>query len=472
MAEATVDTSIYPKAPQTNLLEIYGNAQNLANAQQQNQLLHTANQQAQVGLSQSKIDLAHQQFGQLSQFLGSLAQDPRIGTPQGHDVLLNATQQAVKQGWITPDIAQQEIQNMPADPTQIPQYLQNLNTRVQDAAGQFRQIYGDYTPINNGNKIIPTATSPITGQRRIGADIPIQTSPSERNQLVPTVGQKGQTVMQTQGGIVSQAGQNPLTGMPLQQPAPTAQQQMFNPNQTVPQTGQQQPGGGVVTSPPAGEVEAMQHQATASTDHYSSDQQREANFQNDVLPLTKSIAELQSLGTTGTGPGTETLNDWKSFAQSMGVGSLAGIDPDKITSYDEARKYLTAYASSIGGSGTNDKLAAAFAGNPSTNISNAAAINVAKTALSMRRLQNAQVRSFSASGASPSGYNQYAAQFNASQDPVAYGVDQMDGAARKKYFQGLSAPEKTKFLESLKTATKLGVITPPSINNGAPNGGQ
>jgi len=474
---AEVDTSSYPKAQSFNLLGIASEAQSLANAKQQNQLLQTGNAQAKVGLQQSQIDLAHQQYGQLSQFIGSLAQDPRVGTPDGPGLVTAATQQAVHQGWITPAIAQEELANMPKDPAALPQYLQTLNTRVQDAAGQFRQIYGEAGTINNGNQIIPVRTSPIAGVQRIGANIPVQTSPSERNQLVPGVNAQGQQTATPMGQVLQKAGQNPLNGMPMD-----PGNQLMAPG-TAPQNALAQPasaiqpvaGGGVATTPAAGQVDAIATQQRAGSEAYALAQQHEATFQNDVLPLTKSIEQLQALGATGTGPGTDTINQWKSFAQSMGIGPIAGIDPDKITSYDEAKKYLTSYAASIGSTGTNDKLAAAFAGNPSTGISNAAAVNVAKTALAMRRMQNAQVRSFAATGQSPGEYNQYAATFNAKQDPVAYGFDMMDGSQRQKYFKGLSAPEKANFLNSLKTATALGVIAPPSAaapaTTEAPNGG-
>ena len=73
----------------------------------------------------------------------------------------------------------------------------------------------------------------------------------------------------------------------------------------------------------------------------------------------------------------------------MGV---PGIDAEGIKNFDEARKYLTQYARQNGSTGTNDQLAAAFEGNPSVGISNAAATTVAKTALSLARLQNAQTR--------------------------------------------------------------------------------
>jgi hypothetical protein len=467
MADGTVDTSIYPKANQNSLVETLGQVQNLQNARETNKLLQQQQTQGQISIDQSKIDLAHQQYGRLSQFLGSLAQDPRVGTAEGHQILLDATQQAVDQGWITPDVAKVEIANMPQDPTKIPQYLQSLNTRVLGAQEQFGQIYGTPTTYNNGNQQIPATVSPITGVRPIGAPIQTQTSPSERAELVQTTDAQGRTVMVPKGQFLSKAGVNPLTAVP--ETAPQGQENRLVPPPMPVQRGnlppvqtQQAPAVGVVTSPPAGEIEAQTRSAAASSDRLSEDTARERTYQQDVIPLMKAKDALEALGTTGTGPGTEQINEVKSFLTSMGI-----ISPqDEVKNFDEARKYLVQFARGAGDTGTNDKLAAAFAGNPSLGISNAASVDVVKTALSLRRLQNAQVRAFAASGESPANYAKWSTEFNSQQDPIAYGFDMLDGAKRQKYFKGLNEADKQKFLKSLKTATELGLVAPPSVNSG------
>jgi hypothetical protein len=455
MADGTVDTSIYPRANQNSLIEGLAQVQALRNAAVQNQLLQTEAQRAGVGLSQDKINLAHQQFGQLSSFLGSLAQDPRISTAAGPGLLKQATAQAVQQGWITPDIANSELSNMPTDPAQIPQYLQSLNTRIQDAAGQFTKIYGEPSTINNGNTIVPVTASPITGIRRIGANIPVQTSPSERLSLVPGTNAQGQPTVTPAGVIAQQAGMNPLTGVPA-----TAPNQPVNQLQPYPQGQAPVPaaqGGSVVTGPSPGALEANKTVGAASGQQLAADTAQEANFQSDVTPLVKARDALIALGPTGTGPGKEQINEIKSFLISNGVMS----PNDDVKNFDEARKYLTQYATSVGSPNTNDKLAANFAGNPNVGISNAAAVDVLKTALSLRRLQNAKVRAFQASGEQPNTYNQWAAKFNSEQDPVAYGFDMMSPEQRSKYVKSLSPADRQKFVGSLQTATQLGLVTPP-----------
>ena len=220
-------------------------------------------------------------------------------------------------------------------------------------------------------------------------------------------------------------------------------------------------GGSVVTGASPGALEAKKAIGTASGQQFAADTAQEANFQADITPLVKARDALIKLGPTGTGPGKDQINEAKSFLISNGI-----MSPDEsVQAFDEAKKYLTQSAQS-GNPNTNDKLAAAFAGNPSVNVSNAAAVDVLKTALSLRRLQNAKVQAFSASGEQPDTYNQWAVKFNSSQDPVAYGFDMMTPEQRTKYVKGLSAQGKQKFVTSLQTATQLGLVSPPQAAQG------
>lgn len=180
---------------------------------------------------------------------------------------------------------------------------------------------------------------------------------------------------------------------------------------------------------------AIQTTGATAADQYAHDRSAAANYQQTITPLTHALQSLQNLGPTGTGPGTEGRNEIVSFLQSVGAGQLLGIDPEKIKDYDEAQKYLTQYAQSAGDPNTNDKLAAAFAGNPNVHVSNAAAIDVVKTAMSLQRFKQAQIVSFqnavAAGKASPTDYSDYALHFAQTYDPRAMGLDLMTPAAKR-----------------------------------------
>jgi hypothetical protein len=294
-------------------------------------------------------------------------------------------------------------------------------------------------------------SSALTGIHPLGGPIQKTLSPSELAQPA-VVSRNGIITSGTQGQALEAAGVNPLTAMPEAAPAPTNSL-----------TGQASPAG-TATAPasPAfspltvGASDAQAAVAKGGGDALTADLARERSFQQDVTPLAKAIPALEALGTTGTGPGQEQINEIQSFLQSIGVPV---VDAEKVKNFDEARKYLTQFAQTNGDTGTNDKLAAAFAGNPSVGVSNAAAIDVAKTALALRRMQNAQVNSFSGT---PDQYLKYASQFAKSSDPRAYGFDLMSPEQRAKLVQGLSQAEKTKFVQSLRTAVQLGLVTPPN----------
>jgi len=461
MADGTVDTSIYPRANQNSLIEGLGQVQALKNAAVQNQLLQTETQRQGVGLSSDKINLAHQGFQWLSQGLGSLAQDPRIATPAGPEMLKQFAAQGVKQGWLTPEVANTEIANMPTDPTQLPQYLQNLNVRAQDAANQFSQIYGTPQLANNGNVAIPLTMSSIRQPTRIGADIPMQTSPGERATPVDGIDSSGRKTITPMGTVLQRAGYNPLNAMPMTAPTPSAA------NQLQPYPAGQAPvpapnNGSVPMSPPAGQVEAQTQAAKVSSDKYSTDAAAQTNYQQNITPIEQAFKSVQALGTKGIGPGSEELNQMKSFLVTMGV-----FNPDdNLKNFDEANKYLTQMARSSGFTGSDAQLAAAQQASPSMKTSNGAALAVLQKAAALTRMQNAQVRAFEASGQGPESYSKWATKWNTSQNPVAYAFDMMSPEDRTAYVKNLKGSERQKFITSLQTATQLGLVTPPQAAQG------
>jgi hypothetical protein len=211
---------------------------------------------------------------------------------------------------------------------------------------------------------------------------------------------------------------------------------------------------------------ATTHAAGASTEQYTNDLREAANFPRSSLPLTKAIPLLEHLGQTGTGVGSDAWNQAMSLLQTMRVPIS---DPNNIKAFDEAKKYLTDYVNQTGNSGTNDKLAAAFAGNPSVHISNAAAIDVAKTALAMQRFKQAQILSYG--NQPPEGYAKHAAQFAQTMDPRAFGLDLMAPEARKALFASLpkkpdsqgreTNQERIRFLNSLQAAHDTGMVQMP-----------
>lgn len=216
--------------------------------------------------------------------------------------------------------------------------------------------------------------------------------------------------------------------------------------------------------PVPGSAEAQVQTGAGSGAALNEARHRGLNYRQEVFPLETAIPALEKLGKTGTGPGTDELNHVKSFLQSAGI---PGFDADKITKFDEAKKYLTDFVNQNGSTGTNDKLAAAFAGNPSVNISNAAAVDVAKSALALRRMKQAQLVEFEKSGLPDSDFTKWASRWQLGHDPRAYGFDLMSADQRKKVIESFPEGKDGKpgprdlFKLQVMSAHDAGIIKPP-----------
>lgn len=182
----------------------------------------------------------------------------------------------------------------------------------------------------------------------------------------------------------------------------------------------------------------------------------QTDYRRQVFPLEQAIPALEKLGKTGTGPGTDEFNQIKSFLQSAGI---PGLDVNKIKNFDEAKKYLTDWVRANGDTSTNDKLAASFSSNASVHISNAAAVDVAKSALAIRRMKYMQLQEFYNTGLPADQFTQWASKWNASHDPRAFGFDHMTVDQRKAILKSLPAAKRAQFMLDVDAADKAGVLS-------------
>jgi hypothetical protein len=214
---------------------------------------------------------------------------------------------------------------------------------------------------------------------------------------------------------------------------------------------------------PPGTGESSAALKVASGQQYASDLLASNNYKRSIYPLQQAIPALEALGKTGTGPGTEQINSIKSFFQSMG---LPGFDADKITNFNLAQKYLTDYVNQTGNTGTNDKLAAAFAGNPSTKIANAAALDVAKSAYALRAMDEAKVRTFQTTGLPDEQYSRWVNNvWNKTVDPRAFGIPYMSPQVKDILDKQLTkeGPQaRANFMSSLGIAHNVGMTDVPT----------
>ena len=211
-----------------------------------------------------------------------------------------------------------------------------------------------------------------------------------------------------------------------------------------------------------GQAEAAQGSASA----YNNFMSNVGDAPMRIFTLQKALGDLQG---TNTGPGTAGRNEVISYANAALHAldpNAPGIDPKGVAAYDEANKYLTAYAQQQAnsfGSGTDSALAAAFSSNPSTHISSLAAQDVVKTNIALERMGQVAAQVAQAQNVQPGQFLQWKAQFGTQVDPRAFAFPEMAPGARAALVKQLrqSPSQYQKFAQSLQLAVQYGAVDDP-----------
>lgn len=500
MAGLDADTSSYPKAPtlpaQKSAIE---QAHDWGGLQQQQQQI----QSGAITLSKQKLDLYNQHFDIVNNELSTLANDPKT-TPKEVKERMHRKMDAFD---ASPQVRSQmeaEFDNLPdaalgKDGTGNPELARRLDLikrRAQSVNDRVQSLYGTSGSINDNSNITPSRTYERGGPVPVAPPIAVQPGPTQQEidnrRTLPDGSVNpnfGQSLFRGPQAPVIPPGTAPVQGGFPGQYQPQPQQPSFiaplkgDTGTTINQTPNQvvQNRSPIAASLPPGAAEASTAAGAASGQVLAAARARSANFQRDVFPLAQAIPALEKLGTKGSGPGTETFNHIRSFILSNVPGTTEKTFDDKVKTFDEAKKYLTDFVNQTGNSGTNDKLAAAFAGNPSVGISNAAASDVAKSAMALRRMQQTKDLSFEDSGLQADQASRHFANgiikiqsydnkgkpveksIRINQlDPRAFGVDLMSDKAKKVLLEQLNKNprEMELFNTSLELAQQYGYLTP------------
>lgn len=397
-----------------------------------------------VQLQRQHVELVNTQMNTMRSTLGALYAKPDLSTKD----IIDATGKLVAVGAIKPQQAAVELSNAPKDPAQLRGWIGNHLATAAANHQQFQMMTGTPMVTNNGQQQQFMNVNPLTGQvNRMGGN-----GATVQNMLSP-----GEAASPVQGPP------DAMTGAPTVMPkAGFAERTGVAPRGQYTGAGQRLGmGGSMPVGLPPGQGEAQTTVGGQSGKQLADDLQMAGSHKQAIYPLTQAIGALEKLGTTGTGPGTETVNQIRSFLQSAGM-PMPKSSGDATKDYDEARKYLVQFAmQSGGGGGTNDRLAAAFSGNPSTGISNAAATDVAKSAVALARSKAAAPAEFARSGLPESKYSSWLADYNKRIDPVAFGADIMGPDKVRAYVSKLSPQDKKRFADTLRTAASAGVIDMP-----------
>ena len=432
------------------------------------QLATQRNQQQQYDVS--KLDMALKQQQSIRGMIGSLAMDPSIGKTDMSQKIAGQIADAVQSGILPLDQGVREIQSIPGDPGAQAQWVQNHLINSLSGEAKLQALMPQNVQVNTGGQTVLLNRNPLTGQSTIGGTIANTLTPGEAAQRVPTVLPNGQPGTVPLGSTVGQA-----PGA-----APGGYTGRYNPQPGTAPGVPGAPGGFLPTGlSPA----AQSAQSTAGTGAANSAQAMVSAASDSPMRLNLLDQARQMLagGTDqngdplNTGPGSDWRNTAKSFINSLSPSAAKALGwTGDIQHYDEFKKILTNYASSVSGSlgtGTDARLNAAVTGNANPNISNMANDDILVKTIAAEKMRQAQAYAWSnardaqgnyLSQTNPEQFNTWQTQWNHAVDPQAFAYAEMNPQQRADFQKRMSPTQLSSFRNTFNSLVGQGIITLPS----------
>ena len=405
----------------------------------------TGQQRQQTALSLEKLQNFQQHLQAVHDAAASVLADP---TATKNDVIKSVTNLTSNPD-LDPDTKSNLIKNavsmvgsIPdgASTAQVHQVVQGAIMQTAGAQAQIATLIGQNTATNVGGRVVMGRQAPLTGYQQQNSDGSFTPTPALQNTLSPSEA----------AGLKLQAAQ-PVAGPVNADGSPTSTP-----------LGARAGMGTITTGLGPGAQSAAGAAGTGAGNMLAADQNQAKGARERIYQLNQALTGLQN---SKTGPGSDSLNQLKSYLVEAGVDKgLVG----QVKSYDEANKYLTQYAMSQAGSlgpGTDQKLAAAFTGNASTHISNLAAQDVVKSTIAVERARQSMVSAWQQAQAqsggvlTPADYPDWANRVGQKLDTRAFAVDMMNPAQRKSMLDKMTPAERSNFFASYHLAKSEGLLT-------------
>lgn len=397
------------------------------------------------------LELALKKQTDLRNRIGSLMADPDYGEGDMSGKIISAMSQAVGAGTLPFDIARQEVGNIPRDPAQQKEWIKQhfLDSLSQDA--KIHALLPQTQTVPTGGQTNILNIDPLTGKPTVAGVLQNTMTPGEAATPVQGVTPSGTPYQVTKQQFAQQA-MNPqpsgYTGRYQQQPSdlpPGAMQTGLSPSEQAAKT--------------AGASTAATGSATAA--------QTLHNAASDV-PIRVNLLEQarQALQSISTGPGSDWRNTAKSFFNSLSpdLAKSIGFSGD-VRDYDEFKKILTNYASSVSGSlgsGTDARLNAAITGNANPNISKLANEDILAKTIAAEKMRAAQDYAFQNANIPPEDFNKWQSQWNKAVDPDAFVFAEMNPQQRQQFIQRMQGSNKlNQFKANLGQLIRAGIVQMP-----------
>lgn len=407
---------------------------------------------SQLQYDTGKLELALKQQQDVRNRIGSLALDPNLGKQDMSTPIVQQIVDAAKSGTLPMDQALREIQSVPSDPVAQAGWIRNHLMNSLSGEAKIQALMPKVQTIDSGGQVSLVPLNPLTGQ--VGA--PVTTisktlSPGEAAQNVDVVDPNTgahyaitkQQQLQGMGGGGIAAGQG-YTG---RYNAP-GQAGSF--------------AGGIQTSLGPGQQAALAAQAGTSNTAAQTLHDAAADAPMRINLLENARDALSGIQ---TGPGTDWRNQAKSFFNALApdIAKKVGWTGD-VQNYDEFKKILTNYASSVSGSlgtGTDARLNAAVTGNANPNISKLANEDILAKTVAAEKMRAAQDYAFQNSGLTTDKFNQWQSQWNKTVNPDAFVFTSMNPAQQQAFLKRQSPQQLSKLKADLGNLVRAGLIQMP-----------
>jgi hypothetical protein len=409
-----------------------------------NQVLQQRNLQQQYDTS--KLDMALKQQQGIRGMIGSLAVDPDLGKTDMSSKIAAQISQAVSSGILPIDQGVNEMRSIPSDPGAQAQWIQNHLINSLSGEAKIQALMPKQLTINRGGETDVLNVDPLTGRLTVSGALANSLTPGEAAQRISAVGP---------GGV-------PGT-IPLGSTVPGAQGGY---------TGRysQQGGAGADGTPagfvPTGLSPAQQAASTAQGSTSNAAAQTLHDAAADA-PMRINLLEQARDALTGinTGPGTDWRNTAKSFFNALAPDTAKAIGfTGDVKDYDEFKKILTNYASSVSGSlgtGTDARLNAAVTGNANPGISKMANEDILAKTIAAEKMRAAQDYAFQNSGLTTDKFNQWQSQWNKNVSPDAFVFTSMSPTQQQAFLKRQSPQQLTQFKSDLGKLVRAGIIQMP-----------
>lgn len=396
-------------------------------------------------IDKQKLDLVNQNYGHLIRELTSLGPNP---TP---DAIQQAATNAVKLKLVTPEMASTFVGGIPTDPTQVPNYMKQIMSKLLSTQEAVNVHYGQPGWNTQGQQQTPTLQSPFFGVKPAGQPQQIQNPP---NAVVNNPANNQPTLLGPQAPQVPQGSLPVENGLPGQFQAPTpnmvrteairpklpvaplaappAPPVVPNPVAVPPidpraasiaeriapvgPTGLLPTGPAAAPAPGVGEAKRIEAEGGANA--LNEDRQIATKSLQTIIPLKQALALMPGLT---TGIGTEQYN--KARALLINLGAISADEKDQTVIRQQLDKKLRQSISNSSLGSTDAGKALIQSASPDASAHLIPALEkLARDELSQRRGEILRPNSYEGA---PQDYNKHRTSFPQGVDQQALHIDQL-----------------------------------------------